>query len=130
MNFHVVTGLPRSGSTLLCNILNQNPDFYASSTSPLPFLLSGLVHAWSTSVEVKGLLDNHKEETEDRIQACSQGLLNDWYECKNVKTVFDKSRMWSGNLLMLQKVLPAAKMIVCRTQNEFGSVFGILPPAP
>lgn len=113
MNFHVVTGLPRSGSTLLCNILNQNPDFYASSTSPLPFLLSGLVHAWSNSVEVKGLLEVHREETETRIQACAQGLLYNWYECKTVKTVFDKSRMWSGNLLMLQKVIPSAKMIVC-----------------
>ena len=113
MNFHVVTGLPRSGSTLLCNILNQNPDFYASSTSPLPYLLSGLVHAWSNSIEVKGLLDSQKDETETRIHACAQGLLYNWYECKTAKTIFDKSRMWSSNLLMLQKTIPAAKMIVC-----------------
>ena len=35
-NFNIITGMPRSGSTLLCNILSQNPAFHAGATSPLP----------------------------------------------------------------------------------------------
>jgi len=32
---HVISGLPRSGSTLLSSLLSQNPDIYASISSPL-----------------------------------------------------------------------------------------------
>jgi branched-chain amino acid transport system permease protein len=32
---HVISGLPRSGSTLLSSLLSQNPDVYASISSPL-----------------------------------------------------------------------------------------------
>ena len=37
--FHFISGLPRSGSTLLQNILSQNPRFYCSPTSGLFDLL-------------------------------------------------------------------------------------------
>lgn len=113
MKFHVVTGLPRSGTTLLCNILNQNPRFYASSTSPLPHFLCGLVHSWSTSTEVKGLLQSRKNETEQRIQDTASGLINDWYKCKNREVIFDKSRLWTTSTLMLHNIHPEAKIIVC-----------------
>jgi len=33
--FHFISGLPRSGSTLLSAILRQNPRFYAGMTSPV-----------------------------------------------------------------------------------------------
>ena len=33
--FHVISGLPRSGSTLLSSLLSQNPNSYASISSPL-----------------------------------------------------------------------------------------------
>jgi len=32
---HFVSGLPRSCSTLLCNLLAQNPRVHATPTSPL-----------------------------------------------------------------------------------------------
>ena len=53
---HFITGLPRSGSTLLCNVLNQNPEFYAGSTSPLPALVNTLVNCLSNSPEVQAAL--------------------------------------------------------------------------
>ena len=33
--FYFMTGLPRSGSTLLSSILNQNPKFYSGPSSPV-----------------------------------------------------------------------------------------------
>jgi sulfotransferase len=113
VKFNVVTGLPRSGSTLLCNILNQNPRCYASSTSPLPGFLSGLIHAWSSSIEVKSLLHEHKDETENRIRACAEGLVNNWYSHKDEELIFDKSRLWTTSSLMLKSLYPNAKLIVC-----------------
>ncbi|MBD9680249.1 sulfotransferase, partial [Pseudomonas sp. PDM18] len=34
-NFHFISGLPRSGSTLLSAILLQNPRFHAGMSSPV-----------------------------------------------------------------------------------------------
>ena len=33
--YYFISGLPRSGSTLLSAILRQNPDFYADIASPV-----------------------------------------------------------------------------------------------
>ncbi|MEG3936419.1 MULTISPECIES: sulfotransferase [unclassified Microcoleus] len=35
MNSHFISGLPRSGSTLLAALLRQNPRFHGAMTSPL-----------------------------------------------------------------------------------------------
>ena len=43
---YFVAGLPRSGSTLLCNILMQNPAIYASATSGIPEVLRGIRDGW------------------------------------------------------------------------------------
>lgn len=111
---HVITGLPRSGSTLLCNILNQNPDFWASSTSTLPQLFSNLINTWSNSPEIKGDLSRDKEETEKRLASALKGLCDGWYKDKQVKekVVFDKSRGWCHHLLALRKVYPESKAII------------------
>ena len=47
MIFHAISGLPRSGSTLLAALLRQNPRFYAEMTSPVVGLLNGLVRGMS-----------------------------------------------------------------------------------
>ena len=46
--FHFISGLPRSGSTLLAAILNQNPRFRAGMTSPLADIM-GVVIAEASS---------------------------------------------------------------------------------
>ena len=43
--YHFITGLPRSGSTLLVSILKQNPKFHASITDPLANLVKGVIEA-------------------------------------------------------------------------------------
>src|SRR5258707_7881091 len=39
--FHFISGMPRSGSTLLAAILNQNPRFRSGMTSPLADIMGG-----------------------------------------------------------------------------------------
>ncbi|HEY2623443.1 MAG TPA: sulfotransferase, partial [Dyella sp.] len=46
--FHFISGLPRSGTTLLAAILNQNPRFRAGMTSPLADIM-GVVIAEASS---------------------------------------------------------------------------------
>ena len=46
-NVHFISGMPRSGSTLLCNILNQNPRFHATGTSGVLDLLLLVRNNWN-----------------------------------------------------------------------------------
>ena len=47
MELHFLAGLPRSGSTLLAAILNQNPAAKVSSTSELVNILDVLANLWA-----------------------------------------------------------------------------------
>jgi sulfotransferase len=110
---NIITGLPRSGSTLLCNILNQNPRFWATSTSALPRLCSVIVGAWSTSLEIKGDLNNDRKETENRLHRSLKAFCDAWHHRDDDREViFDKSRGWAHHLLMLRKIYPESKIIV------------------
>lgn len=106
--FHVICGLPRSGSTLLCNILNQNSKINASSTSPLPQTVATLSHIWSTSPEVKGSL---AEDGDKRLVRSAKALIEAWYKDRR-GIVFDKSRGWGHNALLLKQLYPDAAMII------------------
>ena len=113
-------GLPRSGSTLLCNILAQNPDFQVEHTNPLPSLLEALVTIWSQSPDIKGgLVPERKEETEGKLTRSAKAFCAAWNDTD--KAVFNKSRGWAGNILALRAVYPDAKVIV--TVRDIREVF-------
>lgn len=118
-SFNVVTGLPRSGSTLLCNILNQNPEFYASSTSPIAGLLGTTANYLSLSAEFKSMLIRD-QAVEDRAKAGMRSFIAEWYSDNNI--VFDKSRAWAGNALAMRDVFPQSLIIV--TLRDLLAVFG------
>ena len=46
-NFYFMAGLPRSGSTLLSSILNQNPRFYSGPSSPVVATMIALENQFS-----------------------------------------------------------------------------------
>ena len=119
-SFNVVTGLPRSGSTLLTNVLNQNPDFYASSTSPLPQLLAITSNFLSTAPEISSMLIHDKETTNQRMIETMRAMIRTWHQAD--KHVFDKSRGWANNALLLHQLFPEAVIIV--TVRDLRSVFG------
>ena len=49
--YHFISGLPRSGSTLLAAILRQNPRFHAGMTSPVGSLFSGMLQQFAAGTE-------------------------------------------------------------------------------
>ncbi|GAG34263.1 unnamed protein product, partial [marine sediment metagenome] len=124
MNFNVVSGLPRSGSTLFCNILNQNPRFFASSTSNLIYMTNSIITSWSSSLEMKNLLGIEKEKTEKRMQDSLRQFVDGWYRVEGKDIIFDKSRGWTLNYLMLQSLFPDSKLLVMvrDIRNVFSSI--------
>lgn len=111
MDFNVITGLPRSGSTLLCNLFNQNPKFYAGSTSHLGKLFRDMMTSVSTSAEIKSDLAFDRRLTEIKILKSFKAVTETWYQ-NDSRKVFDKSRAWQRGHLALKQVYPESKMIV------------------
>lgn len=110
MIIHYATGMPRAGTTLLQNILSQNPRFYGSSTSGLLELLYAARAQFSTLAEFKAQ-DQPAMERAFRsfcLQAC-QG----WYAGLTDRPVcFDKSRGWLHYFEFLSSFQPEAKIIL------------------
>ena len=69
---HFISGLPRSGSTLLAAILRQNPDFHAAMTSPVGALFSAMLRQMSAEqADDRGLHEvlNSTGYGQDRVAA-------------------------------------------------------------
>lgn len=105
---HFISGLPRSGSTLLSAILRQNPRFSADVTSPVFHLFMTLQTAWSGKSEFHQFFDDRKRR--DMLTA----LFDSYYaDVHGEKVVFDTNRAWSTKLAALDKLFPGAKTICC-----------------
>lgn len=108
---HYTIGLPRSGSTLLMNIVQQNPTIFTSSTCPTPYLVEGSKQA-ATNVSECIAMD------QDVITKALAGFIregtNGWFSALTDKpVVISKSRVWDTHLNMLFHIYDKPKFIVC-----------------
>lgn len=112
MSFHVICGLPRSGSTLLANVIDQREDVHVSATSCLPAVLAHCSRVWTEAPELKSELIRNRMTTEARMRYALHGLVNGWYHDVRDRVVFDKSRLWNHHVRLLEWLYPDAHMIV------------------
>jgi len=105
---HFISGLPRSGSTLLAALLRQNPALHANITSPLGSMVGTLLQDMSQGNETSVFIDDAQRTT------ILRGLFDGYYHAIHpAKTVFDTNRGWTIRLPLLATLFPAAKMICC-----------------
>jgi sulfotransferase len=106
--YHFISGLPRSGSTLLSALLRQNPAFAAGISSPLGSLFHATRNAMGAWNETSVLMtDAHRE----RIL---RGLFDSYYaDQQDKRIVFDTNRAWCARLPALKRLFPDAKVICC-----------------
>jgi sulfotransferase len=105
---HFISGLPRSGSTLLAAILRQNPRFHAAMTSPVGSLYTALEAAMSRRNETAVFIDDMQRR--DLLQ----GVFNNYYRAiQSEKLVFDTNRVWCAKLPALMQLFPKARIICC-----------------
>jgi sulfotransferase len=100
---HMLTGLPRSGSTLLCNLLMQNPDIYCSPTSGLSTMLSMLRANWDMQPA------HRANDCHNRV-AAMRGLAQSYHRTDR-PIVFDKSREWPSIAELSSELFPNSVMI-------------------
>ena len=96
---HFVAGLPRSGSTLLCNILLQNPAIYASGTSGIPEVLRGIRDGWELVSPFRAMT---AADSRAALVGTLRGALHGYYDRIERPVVLDRSRAWPAYIEMLE----------------------------
>jgi sulfotransferase len=109
---HYITGMPRAGSTLLCNVLCQNHEFYASGTSPVSVLMRNVMATYSSAPATRNQIDAEKEMYFERFKRVAHGVLQNWYSVKDESVIFDKCRGWMVNYTALKAITESPKMVI------------------
>lgn len=105
---HFISGLPRSGSTLLAGILRQNPRFHAMMTSPVGGIYLSMLGALSRKNEGAVFID--AEQRRDLLK----GVFENYYRrIGQEKLVFDTNRIWCSKMPHLTQLFPQSKVICC-----------------
>lgn len=119
--YFFLAGLPRSGSTLLTCLLNQNPEIYCSNESPMCDLLYRTERYFAESIGF-----NSSQNEEGHINVCNS-LVSNYYSCKSQPYIIDKFRSWGtpDNLNLIRKYITDDVKIICpvRSINEILASF-------
>ncbi len=114
LNF--ICGFPRSGSTLLCNILNMTDGFHATPTSPTLDMILQIRKVFSHNLSYKNM--NRLTESQ-RLMGAIRAYLYAYFEEERV--VFDKNRAWVNKLPIIDRIMghSNSKIVFCyRTPVE------------
>jgi sulfotransferase len=106
--------MPRSGSTLLQNILGNNPDIYATPTSGLIELLKESRKIYSSSPQFKAQDENQMKSA--FLMYCRYGIEGYFNGLTDRKYAIDKSRGWAISYGFLKAFYPNPK-IICMVRD-------------
>lgn len=90
--YYFMAGLPRSGSSLLSAILNQNPRIYAGPNSPVVGIMIGLENILSND---EHFLANPKPE---QVRELISNVIVHYYSDIKKPVVIDKNRGWTDRI--------------------------------
>jgi len=102
-NVLFMSGFPRAGSTLLMNILGQNPYFHPTPTSGLIDMVIAVRDNWHNSTTFKS---NDEEYVYPHIKNMLKGMIYGFYsdELTQGKIPIDKSRGWTSHIDLLDEL--------------------------
>lgn len=96
-HIYFLAGLPRSGSTLLANILAQNPRMYVTPTSGIVDMLVQVRNAWDRNDAFQAANRQLSEEIKERVL---KAMLQAYFAHAGQPVCIDKNRYWSEFLEM------------------------------
>jgi len=106
-DLHFISGLPRSGSTLLSALLRQNPRFHASMSGPVAGMVGTMLSEMSARNEFSVFIDDGQRERVIR------GLVDNFYADVEQPVIFDTSRGWCARMGLIQEMFPESRVIAC-----------------
>lgn len=108
---YFINGMPRSGSTLLCNILAQNPKFHVTPTSGLSELVRGIHQFWKQNPVIKA------SETPEKQLQIIKDLFQSYHSDTDRPIVFNKSRGWCSLIELVENALGRPVKILTTTRK-------------
>lgn len=109
--FAFLSGIPRSGSQVLCSALNQHPSLYASTTSPLADLILNFNEVWP--IISQAVVDKNINQQTNMIR----GLVNGAYEHVIEDYIIDKNRIWPKLILPMKDAFGQKPKIIFTVRN-------------
>lgn len=109
--YYFMAGLPRSGSTLLSSILNQNPRLYSGPSSPvLPTMYA---------------VENHLQNDElfcgypkpQQAYSIISNVINHFYGDIEKPAIIDKNRAWTARVAHIEHYITKKAKIICPVRD-------------
>ena len=110
MKFYFDCGLPRSGSTLLTALLNQNPNIHAGTLSPvfeLMYYTNEILHNEQAKAFPKPKI----------FQEIVTNTLINYYSDVTNPIVIDKCRAWPAHIDMMKKYITDNPKLICTVRH-------------
>jgi len=104
--YYFISGLPRSGSTLVSAILKQNPEFYADIASPVSGICDSIINSFTAS-------ENSQNIDEEKRKDSLKGFIDGYYNSIDKQVIFDSNRSWTSKTSLLKTLFPYTKIICC-----------------
>lgn len=115
MKIFYQSSLPRSGSTLLQNILAQNPAFYVTPTSGVLDLVFGARVNYTNGPEFKA--QDHKLMEKAFLGFCRNGMEGYYHTITDRPYIWDKSRGWGVHFDLLKAIFENEPRIICMVRD-------------
>lgn len=118
-----VAGLPRSGSTLLCQLMAQHPEIDCEGhSSPLCNALLMLRRFLSDDDFMLSQLDAQFDRSYAHLLGAMRGFLRGWHGDADKSVVVDKNRAWLHSIELLLHLDPEARLLI--PIRELGQIYG------
>ena len=106
-----MAGLPRSGSTLLKSIINQNPNIHTEPVSPVLELTHYTNQYFMDSEQYLGY---PKPNSAYKVIS---SIIEDYYHEVEKPIIIDHCRAWSNNIQMLKTFVTSNPKVICPVRN-------------
>lgn len=111
-NFYFLSGLPRSGSTLMSSLLNQNPNIHASANSPL----LDMIHYSEEYLLLKS--EQYRADPKPKsLHKTISSIPENYYFDIEKPVIVDKSRGWINQINHIQDYITQEPKIICPVRN-------------
>ena len=109
--YFFMAGLPRSGSTMLSAILNQNPDIHSGPSSPVVPTMLALEQSLANDELFRAY---PKTPQAAKIIA---SVLDNWYSDVDKRIIIDKNRSWVNRLHYIPGYFGIEAKVICPVRN-------------
>lgn len=106
-----LSGLPRSGSTLLGSLLSQHPNIYVTPTSPLSDLLC-LIDKNFSELDIQYTYDK-----KNIVHNTYSSILDNFYNHIPKQIIIDKHRAWPRNIDSIRKFTGKEPKVICTNRR-------------